>query len=62
MLVGQRRACCDFFADATWRCGPFYMSSGQLDPIRIYFAALHQNKSENYCLMPTVSAARKACV
>jgi len=27
-----------------------YMSSGQLDPIRIYLAALHQNKSENYCL------------
>jgi hypothetical protein len=25
-----------------------YMSSGQLDPIRIYFAALDQNKSENY--------------
>jgi len=23
MLVGRRRACCDFFADATWRCGPF---------------------------------------
>jgi hypothetical protein len=33
-----------------------YMSSGQLDAIRIYFAALNRNKWENYCLMPTVTA------
>src|SRR5215471_1244779 len=37
---------CDLEMSSFLTCRP-----GQLDPMRIYFAALHQNKSENYCLM-----------